>query len=164
MAKSKEAATTFPAQQHDHARCIVEARSRAEAAFADQGLRLTPLRATVLEEIAASHRAQSAYDLLESLSRKGHRLAPISVYRALDALVEAGVVHRLESGNAFFACHSDHERGQESVVLACRGCGRVAEVPAGHVLETVTGMASDMGFRSESVIVEVRGMCAACDG
>ena len=58
----------------------------------------------MFEEIAATHASIGAYDILAKLAEKGTRLAPISVYRAIDALLEAGVIHRLESKNAFFAC------------------------------------------------------------
>ena len=73
-------------------------------------MRLTDLRRRVLAEISGSHRAVGAYDVQQSLAAKGIRLAPISIYRALDALVAAGIVHRLESRNAYFACRAPTTR------------------------------------------------------
>ena len=99
---------------------------RARQAFQNKGLKLTPLRQSVFREIAASHKAIGAYEVLDRLAVRGERLAPISVYRAIEALVAAGIVHRFESRNAFFACHAGHEMRQ--LVLACEACGRVAEV------------------------------------
>src|SRR6185295_18379236 len=95
----------FPALEHDHDRCLEEAMTRARKAFDDKGLKLTPLRRAVFGEIASSHRAIGAYEVLDKLAARGERLAPISVYRAIDALLAAGMVHRFESRNAFFACH-----------------------------------------------------------
>ena len=97
---------------------------RARQAFQNKGLKLTPLRQSVFREIAASHKAIGAYEVLDRLAIRGERLAPISVYRAIEALVAAGIVHRFESRNAFFACHAGHEMRQ--LVLACEACGRVA--------------------------------------
>jgi Fur family transcriptional regulator, zinc uptake regulator len=114
----------FPAPEHDHEVCLDRAMERARAAFADKGLRLTPLREQVFQAIAAaSHRAIGAYEVLDRLAVQGERLAPISVYRAIDALVAAGIVHRFESRNAFFACHARHE--QRQLVLACAGLREV---------------------------------------
>ena len=57
------------------------------------------------------HKPLGAYDLAELLGPKGRRLAPITVYRALDFLMEQGLVHRLASQNAYIAC-PEHPRRQ----------------------------------------------------
>lgn len=150
----------FPALEHDHAPCLEDAIERARKAFDAKGLKLTPLRLSVFKEIAGSHRVIGAYEVLECIARKGERLAPISVYRAIDALVEVGLVHRFESRNAFFACHSGHEGRQ--VVLACEACGRVAEVSAGSVFEGIDAAAEAAMFQPRTAVVEVWGQCAAC--
>src|SRR5690606_195792 len=138
----------FPTPGHDHAPCLAEVIARAQAAFEEQGLRLTALRRLVLEEIASSHKAVGAYDVLERLSAKGgRRLAPISVYRALDTLVAAGVVHRLESRNAFFACHAGHAANRRQIVLACEVCNAVAEVAGTRVFDGISEAAGSAGFR-----------------
>lgn len=135
---------------------------RARKAFDDKGLRLTPLRQAVFQEIAASHRAIGAYEVLDNLATKGERLAPISVYRAIDALVGAGLVHRFESRNAFFACHAGHEMRQ--LVLACETCGRVAEVDGDQVFAAIDVAAGSAAFAPKGAVVEVWGQCANCAG
>ncbi|MBO0763762.1 MAG: transcriptional repressor [Hyphomicrobiaceae bacterium] len=154
----------FPAPGHDHGQCLNEAMVRARAAFTSKGLRLTPLRETVFQVIAAtSHRAIGAYEVLDRLARRGERLAPISVYRAIDALVTAGIVHRFESRNAFFACHAGHE--QRQLVLACEQCGAVAEVDGASVFTAIDKAAAGAAFSTSAdkgAVVEVWGMCANC--
>lgn len=154
----------FPPPGHDHGSCVKETLARAAAAFEAKGLRLTPLRRRVLEEVAASHHAIGAYEILERLARKEEtRLAPISVYRALDALLEMGVVHRLESRNAFFACHTPHDaNGAQQIVLACERCATVAEVAAPVAFGAIDEAARSAGFRTSRALVEVVGLCAAC--
>lgn len=153
----------FPDPGHDHAPCIEDMVARAEAAFAARGLRLTPLRRRVLGEIAGSHTAVGAYDLLERLARRsGTRLAPISVYRALDSLVEAGIVHRLESRNAFFACHAPHAGDRRQVVLACEVCGGVAEVQGESVFASLAAIAKGASFAPARTLVEIIGACGRC--
>jgi Fur family zinc uptake transcriptional regulator len=150
---------------HDHGPCLAEVIERAEVAFRDQGLRLTELRRLVLEEVASSHKAIGAYDVLERLfAKEGRRLAPISVYRALDTLVAAGVVHRLESRNAYFACHVAHAANRRQIVFACEQCGAVAEVSEARVFDGIAEAADTLGFRMAQVLVEVSGACVACQG
>ena len=129
---SPAVSATFPAPGHDHGPCLKSTLQRAAEIFEANGLKLTPLRRRVLEEVAASHHAVGAYEILERLSRKERtRMAPISVYRALEALLEMGVVHRLESRNAYFACHAPHgKHAARQIVLACERCATVAEVAA----------------------------------
>ena len=156
----------FPAPEHDHDLCLDEAMARARRAFEDKGLRLTPLREAVFQEIAAaSHRAIGAYEVLERMAARGDRLAPISIYRAIDALVAAGIVHRFESRNAFFACHAGHE--QRQLVLACEECGSVAEVDGAKVFAAIDKTADAAAFAASlnrSAVVEVWGLCANCSG
>jgi Fur family zinc uptake transcriptional regulator len=154
------ASSAFPAPEHDHGLCLEEAMERAHTAFQNKGLKLTPLRRSVFREIAASHKAIGAYEVLDKLAARGERLAPISVYRAIEALVAAGIVHRFESRNAFFACHAGHEMRQ--LVLACEACGRVAEVDADKVFAAIDRSADTAGFSAKGAVVEVWGTCAAC--
>lgn len=153
----------FPVPDHDHASCLADVVARAAASFERHGMRLTDLRRHVLEEVAASHRAIGAYDVLERLAKRGgRRLAPISVYRALDTLVAAGVVHRLESRNAFFACHVGDAGHRRRIVLACEHCGAVAEVDRAGIFDGIEEAARETGFRTIHAMVEVSGACATC--
>lgn len=152
----------FPAPEHNHGRCLDTAVARAEHAFQAKGLKLTRLRRLVLEEIAGSHQAVGAYDILDRLARKGDRLAPISVYRAINSLLEAGVVHRLESRNAFFACHASHGEPSFQVILACEACGLVAEVDGEAIFKALASAAEAAQFKPRRQVVEVTGQCRNC--
>ncbi len=163
MAAKTNTASTTSAVSHDHRSCLDTALVRAHAAFEGRGLKLTPLRRQVFEEIAGSHDAIGAYDVLDSLIRKtGERMAPISVYRAIDALLECGVVHRLESRNAFFACHTPHA-GKRHIALVCDACGLVAEIDGTDVMAAIDAAASRTRFRVKLSVVEVAGTCANCE-
>lgn len=152
----------FPRPGHDHGHCVSDAIARAEQAFEANGLRLTRLRRVVLEEIVSSHRAVGAYDILERLGARGMRLAPVSVYRAIDALIAAGAIHRLESRNAFFACLSEHGPGAQRIVLSCETCGCVAEVDAPAVFSDIDRLATESKFTARRRMVEISGTCAGC--
>ena len=150
-----------PANEHDHAHCVREALTSARDICAARGLRLTKLRLQVLELVWQSHRPVGAYDVLESLSTQGKRAAPPTVYRALEFLMEAGLVHRLDSLNAFIGCAhpSEPHTGQ---FLICRVCRAVVEIDASGVADEVARRARLHGFAAEQQMLEVQGLCAQC--
>ena len=155
--------TTTPPPAHDHRLCIDTLLLRAQHAFGESGLKLTALRLAVLEDIAASHHAVGAYTVIERLAEKtGARLAPISVYRAIDALLLTGLVHRLESRNAYFACHAPHAGCERHMALVCEACAGVIEVPAAALYETIAAAGRLKSFRLTSAIAEGFGVCDAC--
>lgn len=136
---------------------------RARHAFEERNLRFTDLREQVFTEIAAVQGSIGAYDILERLAEKGTRLAPISVYRSIDALMDAGVIHRLESKNAYFACRRhEHAKGGRPIFLVCEHCGGVSEVAAQPVFDEINATARAAGFEPKVKFVEVSGTCAKC--
>jgi len=157
------ASKVFPAPGHNHDLCLGEAMERARQAFQNKGLKLTPLRQSVFREIAGSHKAIGAYEVLDRLAVRGERLAPISVYRAIEALVAAGIVHRFESRNAFFACHAGHATRRQ-LVLACETCRSVAEIDGDAVFQAIDTAAEAAAFTAKEAVVEVWGLCANCAG
>lgn len=148
---------------HDHGACLVSALERARTAFGDKGMKLTPLRQRVFEEIAGSHDALGAYDILDRMARKsGERLAPISVYRAIDALLAAGVVHRIESKNAFFACHAPHHGQERHIALVCERCQMVMEVAGAKIFAAMEAASAACGFNLTLAVAEGSGLCPDC--
>src|ERR1700730_19032369 len=118
----------FPAPNHAHARCSADAITHAEAVCAERGERLTAPRRQVLEVLASSHKPIGAYEIMDALARK-RRPAPITVYRALEFLMKQGLVHRIESRNAYLACAHNHDSGAIVAFLMCDTCGAAGEVP-----------------------------------
>jgi Fur family transcriptional regulator, zinc uptake regulator len=135
----------------------------AEAHCAARGLKLTDMRRQVFEALAAAPRAMGAYDLIDALANRGHkRLAPISIYRALDFLMDAGLAHKIESLNAFVACPHRHGADEVVMFMICDSCGRVEESISDAVAKALAGAARGMGFAPRGQIIEMKGRCAAC--
>lgn len=145
---------------------LADSIERARSIFAERNLRFTDLREQVFAEIAATNGAIGAYEILDRLSVKGTRLAPISVYRSIDALLDAGVIHRLESKNAFFACrrHEHHHKRGRPIFLSCERCGSVTEAEAQAIFDQINETARRAGFEPRVKFVEVSGICARCAG
>jgi Fur family zinc uptake transcriptional regulator len=154
----------FPAPDHDHQACLSASLERAENAYVEAGGRLTELRASVLRELAASHQALGAYDVIERMSAAGRRVAPISVYRALDSLLEVGLVHRIESRNAFIACHAAHDESRPILFLVCDSCGTVAESGEEGLNEALGNAAKNAKFTLDDTVLEMTGLCEHCAG
>lgn len=152
---------------HDHACCRTDALRRVERRCEAEGLRLTAQRRQVLDVLLASHVPVSAYEIIDRLGRDGRRPSPISVYRALDFLVDNRFAHRIESRNAFLACSHDHgadagNREAPVVFLLCEICGAAAEAEAPALTAVLGELASGAGFQIRSSMFEVRGLCARC--
>lgn len=146
---------------HDHAHCCVSGAAAADALMAARGARLTPVRRRVLEILLESHRAMGAYEVLDRLVAEGLGRQPPVAYRALDFLVEHGLAHRVQRLNAFAACQSpggDHA----PAFLICRGCHKVAELPASAVRAELAQLGRENGFAVERTTIEALGLCDAC--
>lgn len=142
--------------------CRTDAIRNAEAVCAARDKRLTPMRRKVLEILAASHKPLGAYDILELVGGGGPRPAPITVYRALEFLVENALVHRIESRNAFLACIHNHDSSALVAFLICEKCGAAGEAPAAGITEAVTAAARAAGFTPKMSVIEITGLCAHC--
>lgn len=147
---------------HDHGTCVADALSRAEAICADRGARLTDLRRQVFELVLDSHRPVGAYDLVARLGEAGGKaVAPQTVYRALDFLIEQGLVHRIASLNAFVGC-SHPQVAHAGQFMICTGCNEVAELGDADAVEALVSRSAARGFAVQTVSVELTGLCAAC--
>jgi Fur family transcriptional regulator, zinc uptake regulator len=151
----------FPAPGHDHGRCTSDAIAHAEALCAARAQRLTPMRRHVLETLLASHQPLGAYEIIERLG-DDRRPAPVTVYRALEFLRDHGLVHRIESRNAFVACVHHHADSDPVVFLICERCGAVGEAPGASVAETLKASCRVAGFAPKSPVIEIAGVCAHC--
>ena len=125
---------------------------------------LTKNQSLVFDALSQTGAPLSAYGILDLLRDKGFR-APLQVYRALDKLVEFGLVHRLESINAFVACaHQKSDCCAHGTVAfaICNTCGRVEEFLDHAIDHRLADWAKSKRFKAEKTTIELRGVCAAC--
>ena len=103
-----------------------------------------------------------AYDILGCLNQAetSSFIAPPIVYRALEFLLAQGLVHRIESKNAFISCdHPGHKSAAQ--FLICRGCEKVAELD--NATSLIPTEALEIGFTADHSVVEITGVCADCN-
>ena len=146
---------------HDHERCIRDAVATAEAVCERKNIRLTPLRRRVLEIVWRQHDPIGAYEILAEIAKDRVKAAPPTVYRALDFLREAGLVHRVDSLNAFLGCDRPlaAHAGQ---FLVCESCRKVTEIDDPQLTRSLAQHARELGYRIERSAVEIKALCEGC--
>ncbi len=157
----RDAQDPTPPAGHDHDSCVSDAIATAERLCRERGLRFTALRRRVLTLVWDSHRPIGAYDILDKLGGEGKAAAPPTVYRALDFLIEAGLVHRLDSLNAYIGC-PDPARSHAGQFLICRRCRTVVEIDDPDIDAVVARKAEGLGFTEVHQMLEVQGLCGHC--
>lgn len=131
-----------------------------QQAYSSAGL--TKNQLLVMGELSKAGGPLGAYSILDQLREHGFR-APLQVYRALDKLVEIGFVHKLESLNAYVACHQPGCTSHETTAfMICETCGQTAEITDTALARRLKTLARDADFALTETIIELRGTCRAC--
>ena len=142
-------------------RVLAAELSAAEDRCADADQKLTPPRRRVLELLLEAGQPVKAYDLIAAFSPGGAPAKPPTVYRALNFLQGKGLVHRIESLNAFVAC-TQHEHEHEGQFLICSDCGKTEELADESVSHLLRDKATEHGFVLQQQTIELRGLCKDC--
>ena len=155
--------TPFKPRRHRHQQCIDDALSAAENLCAGRSRKLTPLRRRVLELIWSRHEPARAYDILGQLDGEGRSGAPPTVYRALEFLLANGLVHRIQSLNAYVGC-GEPGTTHAGQFLICQGCNAVGELDDPEIEALITDKAGATGFDVQRQTIEIMGLCPDCTG
>ncbi len=149
-------------QPHNHQRCIVSALQSAQEVCSRNAVKFTQLRKQVFELIWRSHQPLGAYRIMELLAESTtRRVAPPTVYRALEFLQEQGLVHKINSLNAFIGCpHPGHTH--ESCFLLCKACGNAMECDQTDILNAINRTAHASQFAMQTAAIEIVGLCQKC--
>ena len=114
----------------------------------------------ILSCLRKAKEPMSAYDILDRVRTAGISHPP-TVYRALEFLLERGLIHRIESLNAYVGC-ADPGTPHLSQFLICSDCGTAAEVEDRRVAEAIVRSAADSGFKIQGRVIELKGLCPDC--
>lgn len=114
----------------------------------------------VLRYLKAQNRPFSAYEILEGLRGEGVT-ASTTVYRALEKLLGDGLVHRIESLNAWTICCGSHD-GKTPVFAICDDCGNVTEYIDEDFTHSLASLSERIGFSPKHSVLEIHGRCSDC--
>src|SRR5690349_13603990 len=129
-------------------------------ALDDAGYRLTAPRMALARLIADHDGPFSASDLASAARARRTGVSRATLFRALDHLVELGVVERLDlpSGeHAYVECAPAHHHH-----VVCSRCGRTAEVDDAGLAGAVREIERSSGFRIDTHRLELFGLCRHC--
>lgn len=146
---------------HNHRACIDDALATARTLCDERGAQLTPIREKVLQIVWKSHKPVGAYDVLDELARSHKAARPPTVYRALDFLMAEGLIHKIESLNAYLGC-IEAGAPHTGQFLICRNCGATEEIVDPKLDTALEAAAARAHFKAERKIVEISGLCARC--
>ena len=154
------------AEKHAHGH-HVSAAAWSVGALADvraRGLRNGGARRKVIEHLGAQSCCRSAQEIHDGIRAAGSRVGIASVYRALEQLVELGLVQRVEIGDGVARFEPSHGGGVHHHHLVCDDCGRVDPFFDPALETAVEGAASrlDYGMRAHEIVLH--GSCVDCRG
>ena len=128
--------------------------------LAGAGVGATPQRLRVLRVLAREPDDATAQDIHRRLADAGEPVGLATVYRALHAFAQAGVVdvlpHRADEA-CYRRCGEGHHHH-----LVCTSCHRVVELADCRVGEWASRAAAQQGWVASEHRLEVSGLCAAC--
>ena len=116
----------------------------------------------VLDIIEKAKGPLKAYSILFNVQKKGIN-APQQIYRALDKLIEAGKIHKIESKNAFVACkNSNCEVSKATAFSICESCEIVDEISDEKLSKFLSKFNEKKGMKFKRFNLEFFGLCKKC--
>ncbi|MDN5873853.1 MAG: transcriptional repressor [Sinobacteraceae bacterium] len=154
------------ATHRNSSQSLATATATASAPQQVHGWRLGSTQARLYQVLQHVAGPLTAYELLNALnadsaSDGSRKVYPQTVYRGLAQLQERGLVHRVESTNAYLACQSP-TRPHRSIHLLCDRCGKAQELIDRRVSRSLDADAARYQFNLERQVVELHGVCAHC--
>ncbi|UCG78226.1 MAG: transcriptional repressor [Nitrospirota bacterium] len=126
-----------------------------------KSLKLTPERATVLEEISMLRRHFDIEGFYVSLKNKGLKVSRASIYRTIPLLVESGLLEEIKTMDrhtyyeyTFGRAHHDH--------MICLSCGKVIEFYSPKLEKIQDEVCKKEGFSGARHLLEIQGYCNSC--
>lgn len=114
----------------------------------------------VLNIIKQSDQSLTAYAILELFNKK-KKVQPMTVYRALNDLMEKGTVHKSNQNKTFLLCNHNHHKEHNPAIAICKKCGDSEELKS----ELFTNLLKKIPLKKysfSSYEVEVATICRGC--
>lgn len=127
----------------------------------ERGLRRTPERELILQEVFAIHEHFDVEELYLRLRQKGIKVSKASIYRALRLFLDCGLVREVDYSDGHW--HYEHIYGHVAHShLRCLKCGQIVEFAAPALKTIEEQLSRDYGYRIISHYWEVKGYCRSC--
>jgi Fur family ferric uptake transcriptional regulator len=139
----------------------------AEHAFrvlAARGHRAGGARAAVIEMLADSGGCLTARELERQLAGRARPVGIATIYRALAALEDAGLVHAVDLGGAERHFELVHDDGSHHHHVVCDRCGSKIAFSDPELERAIAAIGERLGAEVEAHDVVLHGECRRCAG
>lgn len=126
----------------------------------DQSPKLSRNQSEILSCLRKAKEPMSAYAILDKVRESGISHPP-TVYRALNELMQKGMVHRLQTRSAFIACGHGSCDGKFAFAI-CRDCQKVVEIPLSAAEQAGLLALAPEEIEAEQATLELAGLCRDC--
>ncbi len=126
-----------------------------------RGLKFTPEREAILNQVFESHRHFEAEELLFDMRKNNKRVSKATVYRTLALLVESGLLREVIFGEKH--AHYEHVFGNEHHEhLVCVKCGKIIEFSDDKLEKLQDEICVRSKFKPISHRFQITGYCKDC--
>ena len=133
----------------------------ASSLLHEHGLKDTLPRRAVVHVLSSARTPLSVQEILKQLEKEDHSIGLVTVYRVVEALIEAGLVHRHPVGGTLSLCTLPDVHGHH-ILLRCVSCDRTEEAHDDPLCKREEIVAKQHGFSSIQHVSELLGTCARC--
>ncbi|HJM84456.1 MAG TPA: Fur family transcriptional regulator [Candidatus Marinimicrobia bacterium] len=130
-------------------------------ALRKEGLKITPQRIAVLEEIIKNKGHRESEDVYMAIKTRKTHVSRATVYRTLDILVQNGFARKLNLGDGraryepkIDSPHHDH--------MICNNCGKIIEFVNHEIEKIQEEIAKHHQFKLQQHIHQLFGICKEC--
>jgi Fur family ferric uptake transcriptional regulator len=129
------------------------------SALRRHGLRITPARRAVCQVLAgAPDQHLTAVELHKKVeARMGRPVDPSTIYRTIDTLEEAGLLHHVHLGHGAGVIHLSTEDSHHHIT--CDVCGRTVDLPAKQADRILRALLTRNGFEAGSLHFALVATC-----
>ena len=135
--------------------------NRFKEALKKEGLKYTPQRTAVLEEIIKDKGHRESEEIYLALKKRGQHVSRATVYRTMDILVNNGFARKMNLGDGraryeskVNSPHHDH--------LVCMDCGLIVEFMDQKIEDLQDEIAIQYEFQLKRHIHQLFGLCKKC--
>jgi Fur family ferric uptake transcriptional regulator len=127
----------------------------------EKGLRNTPERETIIDEIFSIHDHFDVDELFLRLRNKKNRISKASLYRTIPLLLDSGLIKEVYFENGHL--HYEHIYGhKQHCHLRCVSCGRIIEFADDAITTIQVRIEKKYDFAITSHRFEFLGYCSQC--
>jgi Fur family transcriptional regulator, zinc uptake regulator len=115
----------------------------------------------VFNIIKKSAKSLSAYEILDKL-QKIKKTQPMTVYRALDKLIEEDRIHKNSINKKFVLCNHSHDENHNTAMAICKKCGDTEELKS-NIFSSFFKKNSIKKYNLNNFSMEILTTCKECN-